>query len=276
MRWAPVVRVGGRVLGLSAVLVLVATSAARADTQVSSNWSGYAVHRAGVTFHSVSARWRVPTAKCTAGSRSYSAKWVGLGGFSQTSAALEQTGTETDCSRAGHAVSTAWYELVPAPARPIAMTVRPGDVMHASVTATGPQVTFLLQDLTRHRAFRRTFAPPTLDTSSAEWIVEAPSACNSAGACQTLPLANFGQTSFSLARVRTTSGLAGSIASPLWRTTEITLVPQGRRFVVQTAGGPAGAAVPSALTGHGTAFTVRYRASSAALARATDVRRFVP
>ena len=39
-----------------------------------------------------------------AGRESYSAVWVGLGGYSENASALEQIGTDADCSRSGAAV----------------------------------------------------------------------------------------------------------------------------------------------------------------------------
>ena len=48
----------------------------------------------------------------SAGSATYSSVWVGLGGYAQTSRALEQIGTEADCSAAGQATYSAWFEVV--------------------------------------------------------------------------------------------------------------------------------------------------------------------
>jgi hypothetical protein len=186
-------------------VVLAGAAPAAADTTVSSNWAGYAVHRNGVTFSRVSAAWREPSARCTGSSPTYSAVWVGLGGYSVTSRALEQIGTELDCS-AGRAVrSSAWYELVPKPSRPIHLRVRPGDSLTASVVVLGHRATLKLTDKTTNRTFQKTVHPSVVDVSSAEWIVEAPSDCVSATQCQTLPLADFGSAKFSLARTETMS-----------------------------------------------------------------------
>src|SRR5581483_8885473 len=114
---------------------MTAAPAALAQATESTNWAGYAVHRDGVSFHRVSAGWIRPNATCTAGQPSYSSAWVGLGGYSPTS-----DGTELDCNAAGKVVSSAWYELVPAPSKTISLAVQPGDAMHASVTVTGSKV----------------------------------------------------------------------------------------------------------------------------------------
>jgi Peptidase A4 family len=238
---------------------LVCAPAAMANVTNSSNWAGYAVHRSGVSFRQVSATWTQPSAACVGGQPTYSAVWVGLGGYRQSSDALEQTGTELDCSPSGRVVSTAWYELVPAPSKTIALPVTPGDVMHATVTVVGHRATIDLENLTQHRTFRRTLNAPSMDVSSAEWIVEAPSECVSQLSCQTLPLADFGTVTFDSATAVSTKGTAGSILAGSWGRTKINLTPGGSHFIVyDRAPGTAGVASPSALRSGGTEFDVIY------------------
>ena len=105
--------------------------AALAASAISSNWAGYVVARAtGKRLRSVSGTWIEPAVNCTAGHTSYSAVWVGLGGYSQNANSLEQIGTDSDCTHAGHAVYSSWVELLPA--APVALTVKvhPGDRDH--------------------------------------------------------------------------------------------------------------------------------------------------
>src|SRR5205085_7327627 len=109
------------------VLSCVAAPRALADNVQSSNWAGYAIHRGGVKFKRVTGTWRQPKATCTPGHATYSSVWVGLGGYSASAKALEQIGGEVDCSARGKVISSAWYELVPAPSRRIRLKVRPGD-----------------------------------------------------------------------------------------------------------------------------------------------------
>jgi Peptidase A4 family len=232
---------------------------AHADSSRSSNWAGYAVHRSGVSYRSVFATWRQPSVACTQGTQTYSAYWVGLGGFQRASTSLDQIGTEADCSVSGRPVMSAWYELVPAPSSRIKLTVRAGDVINASVTAYGHRVVVSLNDITRHRAFKKTLHPATVDVSSAEWIVEAPSNCIDLNICQTLPLANFGTSTFTSAGAKLVRGHAGSISDPAWGCTRINLTPGGRQFVVYH--GPSvqvGTAAPGALRSGGSSFTVIY------------------
>jgi hypothetical protein len=253
---------GARAAIAAAVIVaaaLCSAPAALAKTATSSNWAGYAVHRPGVSFRQVSGTWTQPSAVCVAGQSTYSAAWVGVGGFKPTSAALEQIGTEVDCKPGGNAVSTAWYELVPAPSKTISLAVHPGDVMHATVTVVGNRVTVVLENLTSHRTFRRSMYAPSIDVSSAEWIVEAPSECVSQFACQALALADFGSVTFDSARATSTTGTAGSITAPTWWRTKIELTPVAQRVILaRQTSESAGAATPSSLRGAGREFDVTY------------------
>ena len=245
--------------GLAVAAALLFAPPALADGTQSSNWAGYAVHKSGVSFRHVSGSWTQPTATCMPGERTYSSVWVGLGGYSERSNALEQIGTETDCSTTGRVISSAWYELVPAPSRTIRMTVKPGDQLSASVDVTGHKVRLQLVDVTRHKSFTRTITDSTLDLTSAEWIVEAPSECAGSYACQTLPLANFGSATITDARAVTSTGYAAGIVSRKWVTTRITLAAGGqRRFIGDPAGTAGAIATPSALLADDNSFTVTY------------------
>ncbi len=244
---------------LVTALAAVCAPAAFADATNSSNWAGYAVHRPGLSFHAVSGTWRQPRVSCTPGAPSYSAFWLGLGGYRLNAPALEQAGTEVDCTAAGKPISSAWYELVPAASVPIKLDVRPGDLVRASVAVAGRRVSIRLDDLTRHRGFHKSLSAPTIDVSSAEWIVEAPSECVSANSCQTLRLADFASTTFGSASVRSSTGHAGSISDPAWRWTKITLTPGGRRFSTYRGANPLDpAAMPSSLLSKGSSFEVSY------------------
>ncbi|MDQ6806926.1 MAG: G1 family endopeptidase [Actinomycetota bacterium] len=237
-------------------LALFGVPVATAEASTSTNWSGYVAH--GARFRSVSALWTQPTLTCTPGTSTYSAAWVGLGGYSLNSKALEQIGTEADCNASGKEVSTAWFELVPAPSRGFRLTVNPGDVMAGHVTVVGNQVTLVLTDRTRHKTFTRRVTDSTIDVTSADWIVEAPSQCGGNGfQCQPLTLANYGSETFARASAQTTSGQSASIASNLWQTEVITLSPgsSGRR---NASNATQGESSPSALSNAGTAFTLTY------------------
>src|SRR3954452_22701612 len=73
------------------------------DPQDSSNWAGYAVARTDATsgaptsFHAVPVPSTEPPVPWAAGERSSSAFWIGLGGASEISKALDQIGSSADC-----------------------------------------------------------------------------------------------------------------------------------------------------------------------------------
>ncbi len=138
----------------------------------------------------------------------------------------------------------------------------PGDLIQAGVSVAGHRVTILLADLTDRRAFRQTFYAGQLDTTSADWIVEAPSACEDNGSCFTLPLADFGSATIGSARARTRSGRSGTVTGRWWGTTTITLPPHSSRTFAGTADSTGAAAIPSPLSAGGSVFSVSYQAST--------------
>jgi len=159
----------------------------------------------------------------------------------------------------------------PQASRTIALTIDPGDRVRASVLGCRPRVSLTLDDLTRHRSFIRRLRASVTDTTSAEWIVEAPSVCTGAGesSCQTLPLADFGFHGIHLGERALVDRPGGSVDDRRWTATKISLGEGGRQFI--GAGGPPGqaaslvTAVPSTLTAGGSAFTVTYAGSSSAV-----------
>ena len=256
-----------RAAGLVCATLLVAAPAAGADTtSTSANWSGYVASRAGVKFRAVSASWTQPSVTCSGGRTAVASPWIGLGGYHQTSRALEQIGTDAECTPSGRALYTAWYELVPAASRTIKMTVSPGDAISASVQVRGRVVRLRLTDVTTGATFVKTVTASVVDVTSADWILEAPSECFSSNACRTLPLANFASAAFTAAHATTLSGHTGTIADTAWSRAAISLAPTaGPRF----GGGPGfgygppgglstAGATPGALTAGGSAFEVDY------------------
>jgi hypothetical protein len=278
----------GRLVPLLAGIVTVAllasnsaqASRAAAATSVrnamatSTNWAGYAVTTVDPeaappgptdptppasppTFTSVSSRWVQPAVTCTKPRATFSAFWVGIGGFSPTSQALEQVGTTADCTTAGKAKYSMWYELVPAPSVTIKFKVFPGNAIAAAVKVKGTQVTLQIRNLTRRTNFTKTFTIAAPDTSSAEWIAEAPSACTASGRCEQLPLAKFRTVTFTQATATTSDGHTGTISDPSWFPTTINLqdIASGG-FPGQT---PISGALPSPLTTTGASFAVAYQ-----------------
>jgi hypothetical protein len=248
-------------LAAAAVFASSASAASATDAQVSSNWAGYAA--GGSQFSKVSGTWVQPPASCDSGSGD-AAFWVGIGGATGESNALEQTGTEVDCSN-GSPVYSAWYELVPAAPVTIDLPVKPGDKMSATVGVNGDQVSISMTNQTTGKSFNKTLQMDNPDTSSAEWIAEAPSACGNFGRCRELSLTNFGAVKFSSASATTTDGHTGTISDPSWTADAISLdATQGNPFSRFGTNAGAAQATPSALSTTGAAFSVSWAAASTA------------
>jgi hypothetical protein len=220
---------------------------------ISQNWAGYVVGSNGQSgFSSVSGSWVEPTASCTSDD-GHSAFWVGLGGSGQQSQALEQVGTEADCTATGQATHFAWYELVPAAPVRLGLTISPGDHISARVTVNGSNVTVSLTNATTGQSATDTLQMNDPDTSSAEWIAEAPSACDgSLQSCTPLDLTDFSTVTFTNATA-TAGGHTGTIGDPDWTPSAVALGSQT---------GGAGAQ-PTSTNGNGSSFSVSYTSANA-------------
>ena len=247
-----------------------------AQQEVSQNWSGYVVHSAsGQNFSTVSGSWVQPTVNAGSSSGTgYSAFWVGLGGSSQQSQALEQVGTAADVT-SGQTTYYAWYELVPSAQQKLSLAIHPGDHIAGKVTVNGTTVTVSLSDQTTGQSVTRTLQMTNPDTSSAEWIAEAPATETPDGSFAVLPLANFGNVTFTDASA-TADGHAGSISDPNWTVQQVDMSSASSNNglgLVVTGFDPAGAGQASqstvgasagAVSDQGTSFSVSYSADSAA------------
>ncbi len=215
--------------------VLLSTSAIVAST--STNWSGYAEQTslnspqsAAVT--AVGGTWAVPAVTGTA--TGYSSVWVGIDGYS--SPTVEQLGTEEDIS-SGKPVYYAWYEMYPSNSVIIPssrMAIAPGDIITAEVSYNAGVFTLAMMDTPKNGGpvefFSITQKASRAQTSSAEWIVEAPSSSN------VLPMANFGTVNFSNAYA-TISGRTGPIDSSSGQAAQIDMLTSGRAQVTQDTTG---------------------------------------
>ena len=248
------------------------TTRAVAAAETSSNWAGFAATSSSstpVTFTSVTGTWKQPAATCTAGqSGSASAVWVGLGGYDLDSQALQQIGTDSDCTSTGTPTYYMWYELVPDPPVNVKLNIRPGDTITASVNANNGVIWMQLKNRTTGASFDKKVTVTNPDLSSAEWIVEAPSSCSSFS-CRPVPLSNFGSVAFS--RIATIGdGHPGTLTDPTWTNTPIQLVPRTRkgfhpgseRGLIQTSSA-AGTNVPQA-TADGRGYSLSWTATASA------------
>ena len=170
--------------------------------------------------------------------------------------ALEQIGTSSDCSVDGRASYSAWYELVPAGSVPIKLKVFAGNKLSAAVSVTGTKVTVQIRNLTRKTSFTRVLTMAAPDVSSAEWIAEAPSICDTYSRCRTVPLTNFGKINFSKS-LATAGGHTGTISDSLWTATSIQL-QSAADFGPFASATSAAQAAPTGLSSDGSAFSVSY------------------
>jgi hypothetical protein len=194
----------------------------------SSNWSGYAV--TGATYSSVTGTWVTPAASASR-KASYSSSWVGIDGYNNSD--LIQVGTDSDYYH-GAAHYSAWWEILPAPETTIpSMTVKPGDIITASISkGSGSGWTITITDGSQTFSTAQTYTGPQ---TSAEWIEEAPTLGR-----RTVPLANYGQTTFDPGTVNGTN--------PLLTASEAGIMVQKRAQV----------STPSDPDGDGDGFNVAY------------------
>jgi Peptidase A4 family len=264
-----------------ACFAFAAPALAATQEAVSENWAGYVASSQNDSgFSAVSGAWTQPKVDCsTAQEPAYSAYWVGLGGGGEQSQALEQIGTQADCQN-GTASYYAWYELVPSAPVKLDLTIHAGDHVWARTAVSGDKVSFYITDQTTHQTWTKTLTmtAATPDTSTAEWVAEAPSECEGGATsdCTPLPLANFGTATFSDAYT-TASGHTGTISDSHWSNEAIELAPSSSSLFGGGAGGyfgggygfsdetsyssGDGGAAPTSLTSNGTKFTVKYGAS---------------
>ena len=235
----------------------------------STNWGGYVIASnqtalndynaayAKPTVTQVNASWIVQTAS-SSHSATYSAQWVGIGGFFSGDNTLIQTGTSSDYS---HGASyNAWYELLPASETVISMTVKPGDKMYASISlvpGTTNEWNITINDISENEAFSKIV---TYNSSklSGEYIEERPELCT-ATHCSLSTLTDFGTAYYGegytgITTPATNYAMVGSVQS------DIGNLPYTTVTMVSNTG--AALAVPSALQYDGTSFAMTYEGSS--------------
>ena len=169
----------------------------------STDWAGYSVSSSSTPFTCVEATWTQPSVVCRGSGLKAVAFWVGIGGVGQ--AGLVQAGTETQCLNGSPSIGV-WQQSLPQERYAVAMdlAVSVGDVVHAKVLALS-RTTYSLtvENLTTGATATFTAVNRTVDPTTAEWIVEAPTVgCPAACAIATLP--NFGTVTFTV--VSTTIG----------------------------------------------------------------------
>ena len=144
----------------------------------STNWAGYAAATdlnspQSYAVNAVRGTWTVPSV--IGGWTAFSSMWVGIDGFN--SSTVQQIGTESDIIE-GQPQYYAWVQTFPSASFTVtSLTIHPNDSISASVTYIGDdQFALQLTNNTTLESFSITQAAPGAQRSSAEWVVEAPSA----------------------------------------------------------------------------------------------------
>jgi Peptidase A4 family len=199
---------------------------------VTPNWSGYVASAPSPAngmryFTSVTGTWKVPVAHCrSAKGPSSSTVWVGLGGYHSHD--QEEVGTDSNCSASGKPSYYAWFELVPYlsyKAFPqITDKVAPGDTITGLVHVISPtEIELRLRDRTRGWTFRRKIAYSSQDTTTAEWVVEAPADCVHLY-CHEANLTNFGRVKMTSISAKA-HGTPGTLLNSRWQLIPVRLIP---------------------------------------------------
>jgi len=191
------------------------------------NWAGYEVQTSGspqndaVTLASGS--WTVPAVTASpqgAGNMSICAVWVGIDGFHDST--VEQIGTKSTVTAFGMPVYSAWYEMAPANMVAIPqVAISAGDSISATVQYDAPgapgEFSMSITDNTTGLSSGPIVEPDSdsIDRSSAEWIVEAPTYANAE-----VPLPTFGSVTFTGATA-TVASTTGAIDDPSLQATQI-------------------------------------------------------
>jgi Peptidase A4 family len=139
--------------------------------------------------------------------------------------------------------------------------------MSGKVTVTGTTVTISLSDETTGELATKTLNMSAPDTSSAEWIAEAPAAASGDGSMSILPLADFGKVTFTSASA-SAGGHTGSISDPDWSVERIDLNSSAATGDSAGFGGLSGesqqagaGATTGSVSDDGSTFTVSYAAA---------------
>jgi Peptidase A4 family len=201
----------------------------------SGNWAGYTV--TGGTFTGVSGTWSVP-AFAPGSPAGADAIWVGIGGVRGND--LIQAGTQETVSGRGSTQYQAWIETLPQASRPVVLPINAGDSISVSLQqqAEGDWSIAFVNN-TSGKTYQESVQYAS-SRSSAEWVVEAPSARRG----RIVPLDTFGSVMFTQATTLK-DGQSVSIAQAGGK--PVTMISQRRQALAR----------PSALTEDGASFTVR-------------------
>ena len=225
-----VYRALARAPAVLAALFLVAplTSYAQSSSTapISQNWSGYVASDAYYT--GVSALIQTPVASDDPKVRSASvSSWVGIGGTDSSD--LIQAGVDVDTSLPETSYH-AWYETLPEASQTTSLEVHGGDWVQVDIEE-GDSNQWQIKIVDGQQVFQ-IVVPYTSSHSSAEWIVEDPSAAQGL-----VPLASVNGANFS--KMAAIANGASAVPAQL-SAKRIAMVSQGHPEAVPSPLGPDG------------------------------------
>ncbi len=192
---AGLVGLGQRFVGLEQLAKLATSQVASSglpggENSESRNWAGYAA--TGGSYTAVSGTWTVPqfSPDSPVGT---DATWVGIGGVRGND--LIQAGTQETVTGHGQTEYQAWVETLPQPSKTVPLAIGAGDSISVSIEqSANEQWQIAFSNNTSGKTYQLTVQYKS-SLSSAEWVVEAPSARRG----RLLPLDRFGTITFSQA-----------------------------------------------------------------------------
>jgi len=236
---AGLVGVGLKVVGLDQLAKLSIPQPAGAGlpggvNPESRNWAGYAATTGSYT--AVSGTWTVPqfAPDSPVGA---DATWVGIGGVRGND--LVQAGTQETVAGRGRTQYQAWVETLPQSSQPVPLPISAGDSITISIEqSANEQWKITFANNTSGKTYELTVQYKS-SLSSAEWVVEAPSARRG----RLLPLDTFGTITFTR-------------ASAVKDGQTVTIAQAGGRAITMISRAGQALASPSGLSDDGGSFSV--------------------
>ena len=216
------------VLGVSAGPAAASTVTARAPgipgaPYISSWASGYAavpLPGGGPAFTHIQDTYTLPPVNCGITPNASAQFRTGLDGLKNNT--IERVGVSATCAAGAFTGDVAWYQMIPADPHPVLMFgLKPGDVLHASVTVGPPGAyTLSLVDLTSGQSFTVTRSCTTCQDSSAQVTAgpEGPGKYGVPPGVLGWPPADFGAVHFQHIAVTDSAGVSGGLVNPHWNT----------------------------------------------------------
>src|SRR5436305_2460865 len=184
----------------------------------SRNWAGYVAE--GDSFNRVSATWVEPRVNCAAtGAPASALFWVGFDGWNNGN--VEQGGSYAVCGTYSATPSYwLWWEMYPTNGISIVASIRPGDMIHASVRYVAPTYVITETDVTTGQSNEQDVQCEQIlgvnqcPRTSAEAIAED----TGTGVPVTgfYPLADYGTVKFTGAWIHDRRGHRGGFINPNW------------------------------------------------------------